>query len=397
MISYTPYEYMLISAANAYGLDKMLFEERIAFMKYNQGNWHNLIPKAESPILFAKALNALDLVHQGKPTGYVMDLDATASGIQILSCLTGCLSSAVNVNLINPDVREDVYTIAVNHMNKYLSEEDKVSLTGLVTRDHVKQALMTVFYGSNAEPVKLLGDGTPQLKAFYKMLREVFTGVYELTNELVNAWQPYSAFHQWNLPDGHTAHIKVMQTKDVQIEVDELDHATFTHRILVNEGTEEGLSLVANVTHSVDGFLVREVTSRCNYNKEALLYAQRWLEKNTDTSVEVDNWDNVISINQVMSKTFFDLNNNDRIRLLILIQDLLDYTPFESATIHDSFWCSPLHMDRLRYWYISILAEIADSNLLAQIFSSIYGVDGTYEKLSDNLGDLIRSSNYPLS
>lgn len=398
MKEYTPYQYMLISLANCYGLDKLTFEERIQWSKDNLDNLDYLVRSAEKPILFQKAIMALEEIHAGKPVGYIMDLDCTASGIQILACLTGCHDSARLVNLIDPDTRYDAYTESVSIMNKYLEPEQYVGIVGKTTRDDVKQSLMTVFYGSSAEPVKLLGKGTPQLRAFYTMLGEAFKGPWDLTQELINAWQPYTAYHEWTLPDGHTAHVKVMQSKDVIVEVDELDHATFTHRVMINEGTESGVSLVANVVHSVDAMLVRETARRCNYDGLKLSRTLRELEKITPyENVEVTNWDNFISLAHVNNDTYMDLDSNDRLRLMILIQEVLEYPSFESAMIHDSFWCSPLHMNRLRYHVCSIFAELADSDLLTQIFNDLYGTQGTYEKLSNDLGELIRSSNYFLS
>lgn len=41
-----------------------------------------------------------------------------------------------------------------------------------------------------------------------------------------------------------------MQKKEARIEVDELDHATFTYYYYENEGSKTGLSNAANVVHS---------------------------------------------------------------------------------------------------------------------------------------------------
>ena len=53
-------------------------------------------------------------------------------------------------------------------------------------------------------------------------------------------------------------------------------------------------------------------------------------------------------------------------------------------------------MNQLRYWYKEILAELADSVILADILGQIYGMSGSYNKLSLNLGDQIRDSRYAL-
>lgn len=49
-----------------------------------------------------------------------------------------------------------------------------------------------------------------------------------------------------------------------------MSHVTFTYRHEVNCGTEKGLSLVANVTHSCDALVVREMGRRCNYDRDQL-------------------------------------------------------------------------------------------------------------------------------
>ena len=54
-------------------------------------------------------------------------------------------------------------------------------------------------------------------------------------------------------------------------------------------------------------------------------------------------------------------------------------------------------MNHLRQHYINIFAELAESTTLDMILSGIYGKPGKYEKLSDDLGDLIRGSNYALT
>jgi hypothetical protein len=53
-------------------------------------------------------------------------------------------------------------------------------------------------------------------------------------------------------------------------------------------------------------------------------------------------------------------------------------------------------MNYLRKHYRNILAELADANLMQDILSQIHGVQGVFEKLSDNLSEKIRQSNYAL-
>lgn len=63
----------------------------------------------------------------------------------------------------------------------------------------------------------------------------------------------------------------------------------------------------------------------------------------------------------------------------------------------DEFKCHANNMNWLRKHYVNIMADIADSEVLSDILNQLYGtVGGKAKKLSNNLGDLIRKSNYAL-
>ena len=322
-----------IAIANAYGLDKKTWDIRLEFTELfiteNEIAQEILTCDADEPLLMQKAINALRDAEAGIPTGYIMGLDATSSGIQIMSCLTGCERGARNSNLIDTGKREDAYSIATEAMNRYVTVD--------TSRADMKEALMTVLYGSTAEPKRVFGEDTPELAAFYKAISEEFPGAMQCLEDIQSCWQGDVLAHTWIMPDGHVARIKVTEMVDKKIEVDELGHATFTHRAEINAPSEYGLSLVANVVHSVDGYIVREMYRRASLQG------------------------------------------------------------FEILTIHDSFWCSPNHMNELRANYREILAEIAESDLLASILNQITGGNGTVTKMSDRLPQLIRESNYALS
>lgn len=79
-MKYTAFDFLCIDVANQFGLDKKLFEERIAFVKEN---FHRLpyldSPKKERP-LYIKAVMALYAACRGEHIGHMVGLDATCSG-----------------------------------------------------------------------------------------------------------------------------------------------------------------------------------------------------------------------------------------------------------------------------------------------------------------------------
>lgn len=239
---FTGFQYLLIDAANQFGLDKLLFEERIQWGMDNLANLEALADQAEAKTkpLYVKAVQAIRKAQAGIPTGHLVGFDASCSGIQVMSALTGCYSGAHATGLVDPNVRADAYTAVTSAMNEVLGG------VGIkISRAKAKEATMTSFYGSKAKPIEIFGEGTPELAAFYAAATVVAPGAWGLLQDLLASWQPYALKHEWQLPDGYEAKVKVMNKIETRIEVDELDHATFTYQYYVNEGSDKGLSNAA--------------------------------------------------------------------------------------------------------------------------------------------------------
>jgi DNA-directed RNA polymerase len=257
-----------------------------------------------------------------------MGLDATASGIQIMGAMSGCLNTAKSVNLVNTGVREDFYSAVATYMS---------SLPGVsVTKDIVKKPVMTTFYGSTEQPKSIFGEG-PELVAFYQSLREKATGAYALMGHFQSYWNPKAEYHSWTLPDGHIARVPVTQTVEKTLEIDELDHMKFTYRTKIVCPKSRSRALAANIVHSVDGWIVRQMVLAAH--KQGF-----WL-----------------------------------------------------APIHDCFFASPNHMNQVRANYVKILAWIAQANLVETITHEISGKYVPYIKESNSLHHHIATAEYALS
>lgn len=334
MQQFTGYEYIKIDVANQFGLDKLTWDKRIEWVNENHDKLEKLDHKADDRLLYIKAVRALRDAELHKPTGFIMGLDATASGLQIMAALMGCKNTAQNVNLMNTGNREDIYQKVANEMDKICDEE--------ITKELVKKPVMTTFYGSMKQPESAFGEDTPALDAFYEILFRELPGAMECMEDIQSCWNDDTSKHLWTLPDGHVASVKVMAPIDKKVEVNELvndegSHATFTHRVYVNKPQEDGLSLAANVIHSIDGYIVREMYR------------------------------------------------------------MAEEQGFELLTIHDSFWASPNYMNEVRENYLKILITIADSNLLQDILNEITMTNGIVTKVSNDLSKDIAQAEYALS
>lgn len=423
MKTFTGWQYLLIDVANAYGLDKKKFEERIEWAEANLGTLETLVDAADSKPLFLKAVMAIRKAQAGVPSGHLVGFDAVCSGMQLMSVMTGCEAGARATGLIDPDVRSDAYSSVTEAMNELLG-----GMGVNVPRKDAKNATMTSLYGSKEEPKKIFGEGTDELAAFYKAMGVVAPGAWSLLEVLLASWQPYALLHAWQLPDGFQTKIKVMDLIEVRLEIDELDGASFTHYYKENVGLPIGhhkaKSNAANVVHSVDAYVLRSVHRRCNYDSEVVTFANSVLlheemrrqeeslglarltqeeeaKEGSRIAYYVNLWKqtnmaDVVILPYLNAVTVKCLPNRMLMKLVQLTSAMMQHKPFEVVTIHDEFKCHANNMNQLRWHYKEILADLAESTTLDFILSTIHGRKGSMAKLSQDLGQKIRQSNYAL-
>ena len=417
MQTFTGYEYLLIDAANQFGFDKKEFGPRIQWATENLDQLEELAEGEEwkDKPLYLKAVGAIRKAQAGKPTGHMVGFDSVNSGMQIMSTLTGCIAGATATGLIDPNKRADAYTECTDIMSRILGVLMKHD------RDDVKSSVMTVLYGSKNEPKKMFGKDTPELQAFYQAMWQLAPGACELLQDLIDSWQPFALAHECVSPDGFHAKNKVMQkVEGVRIEVDELDHATFTYEYYINEGSESGLSNVANMIQQGDAYVLRCLVRRCNYDPELIQWASHHidailLERHTGFSIQSsDDW---LNDDFLRLRNRYEASQMPDIRILNYAQEwelramttahlkglagiinrMLEHKPFPVIPIHDDYKSHANNMNHLRQHYIDIFAEMADSTMLDDILSQLHGTPGIFPKKSTNLAAKIRGCNYALS
>lgn len=133
MQQFTALQYLCIALVNAYGngQDKLTWMERIIASDkiLNHEDPESLAESADEPHLFLKTLRAIDDYHTQTPSGYIMPLDATASGLQIMAVLLGCKTTAEKVNLIPTGKREDAYQNIADSLERTRAEVKKPVMT----------------------------------------------------------------------------------------------------------------------------------------------------------------------------------------------------------------------------------------------------------------------------
>mgnify|MGYP000924552007 FL=1 len=342
---YTAIEYMAIDVANHFGLDKLEFEDRIQWVKTNQDCLESLADKAEDKPLYVKSVNHFRKALRGLPTGHTVALDSCASGLQLMSVLTGCESGAYMTGLVDPNKRMDAYSKVTEYMSQLLDENIEVP------RKDAKQALMTSLYGSMAKPKEIFGKGTPAYKAFYEVLSTKCKGAYALLRILLNAWDSSKEYNHWVLPDGYNAYIPVMQSITDRVKIEELNY-TMSVQTWVNKPMDFSLSICANAIHSVDAYVLRTLVRHVNYSvkqvkkaigliEEALLHEYVMPEHYVEEAVMPihlyfkTNLADIVCI-QHIEKIIHQLPHSMLRKLLHTLKTMLQHEPFEVITVHDS-------------------------------------------------------------
>lgn len=418
MQRFTGWQYMLIDLANAYGLDKELFETRIDWAERHMHELEQIAGAADEYPLYCKAVMAIRAVQRGEAIGHTVAMDAVCSGIQIMSALTGCVVGATATGLVDPNRRADAYGQLQSMMQLDLGGAFTVS------RKDAKDAMMPMFYGSKKEPMKIFGEGTDELNCYYRQVKALAPGAWEALQMLLGSWQPFVLVHEWVLPDGFHARVKVMTdvTSDdprSKIEVDELGGASFTYQYKINEGSKTGVSNAANVIHSIDAWIMRNMERRCNYDKPLAQKVLQWIEdtltiRNASAIAVIGDKPNgkvayyqyqyrrsgladVVILPYLTEYEVSCLESEHLYNLKRILDSMLQHEPFALITVHDEFRCCPNYMNYVRQHYIDIFAEIAEADLLGDILSQLHGYSGGISKLSNDLPTLIRNSNYALS
>lgn len=403
MQHFTGKQYLMIDIANSFGYDGEQYDVRLNWFKENEHHLESLVRDAEEPAQYFAGVMAWRKTQAGEPTGYMVGHDACASGVQILAALSGCHTSALSCGLIG-QIRQDVYTNGYREMLNMLGQT-----IGTLVRKQVKGALMTSLYGSVANPRTTFGEGTQELDMFYVMQDVVVPGVRQLKDDIQTLWMPYANSHDWSMADGYDVHVKVMQRVEEAVDFmgDVIDYTYY-----VNQGMESGISLAANVTHSVDGMVVREMGRRCNYDAATIemLSQMQWIEGGCSESRGKDK--KLIRLLDRMRKSGFmsvvicdhlDAGNyglltaEEHLELQCLLQSIRQHRSFPVVCVHDCFKCHANNMNWVRWHYIEIMSQLARSEIMSDIASQITGQDIKVKKLSQNLHEEILKGEYALS
>lgn len=404
MQTFTGMEYLKIDVANNFGLNRKTWDHRLNWFNENENQLEELLEQAKEPALYFAGVQAYHKAMKKEVVNYPISLDATASGIQMLSLLSGCVQSAFRCNAVSlDDERKDVYQEVFDEMQRRLGKEVNIEY------DDTKKSVMTSFFSSIAVPRDTFGEGSELLDIFYEVVSELLPGAWELNEALLAIWQPDVLSHDWIMPNNFHVKIKVMEP--VKEKVTFFDDRYVVHSYK-NKPSPESRSLPANITHSVDGFVVGEMVQRCN--NTCNWWEDNGFHKHSTTAYGTSKTrgkdKTLLSLlvhtrnSGFMSARILDcldihnignLTSANLVKLKELIASLPEKS-FQVLPTHDCFRALPNYGNDIRKQYNTVLQSIVDSDLLAYIVSQITNRIVTVNK-RDNFGDMVLNANYALS
>lgn len=265
MKHFTSEQYLKIDIANSFGLDKKTWQERIDWFDSNESRLESLVKEADEPACFYAGIKAWYKYQSGEPIGYAVGLDATSSGIQIFSVLTRDRKAAMLCNVLpryeNKEQRENIYKTIYDMLN----------LEGLEMAS-VKKAIMTSFYGSLAKPRDLFGD---KLNLFKNTMKAEMPFAWALNNYCLKIWDNSVLNYSWTMPDGFDVFCEV---EDIKKEEFIFNKENYSIDIKVNSPKDKGRFLGANLAHSCDALIVREITRMAMYDPKKVNYIKSLIE-----------------------------------------------------------------------------------------------------------------------
>ena len=346
--------YLKIDIANAFGLDKQSYADRIKFVDEHTTN--ELLAKtiaADSPYEYRNAVNELHDHYCGKTVEHITYLDCTNQALQLYAVLTSCKDTAFLCNISSGNELTDAYGVLAKAMNE-------ITKLDIFDRNNCKKALMTTLYGKmdgESEIIKYIMENNMELmpminiEEFPNQFQQAMRAIAPHAMRAMDVLQSLNCAdidtYYWTMPDGFKVKYDVKSTQKLEISCKTKSGVKFKFNrdVQVYKGSEFNRGMSPNVIHSVDGYVAREMIRR-------------------------------------MTQPCAEFNRS--------------YPAFITS-IHDAFGTHPNNAEEMTYHYTNIMCELNDSSLLQDIMSQISGKHMLSIKKNTLTNDMIRASIYKLS
>ena len=274
-----------VSTSYGNGLDKATIAERLQWVEDNQKHIHavatdpignlDLWASADEPwqhLAACEEFNALLIDFTRSVTHLPVAVDATCSGIQILSGLAKDKQAAKMVNVLPSATVQDAYAVIAEHSlpnipDKYKDVWDRKKVKRVVmtlpynskphsNRSYIREALIDAGKEVDAE------DLTTIVKAVRNSMHELLPGPMKVMSwiekEVTNSLRAGRTHLEWTTPSGFTVHQKLNKVKLKTVDLQLLGRC----QIQLGEATDEvdirhhKNATSPNLIHSLDASML---------------------------------------------------------------------------------------------------------------------------------------------
>lgn len=317
--------------------------------------------KAEEPIKAQCLIADLRKAQAGEPVGSICYWDAVNQGLQLQSLLATDIKTLKLTSVLGKE-RNDYYVEIAKAMG--LDES---------YRKYVKAPMTPRMYGGVMAAKTLLGDDAD---AFEEAIHQypVWNLVDQFPQQFPEEWLVKDHEIRWTLPDGAKTLVKVKVQEDFEAEVFGYSWSWSAH---ANDCTTK-CSLGPDLIHSLDGFIGREMASRCMFNPAKRNFVKKFLKGEVKIQAKAglrhkdEDLLKLIELGKKFNWYSFhildlvDVYNIDQVPQNVLEQMLkeLPEKPFPITRIHDSFGAHPNHAHEAQEQYRWNLYHLYESNFL---------------------------------
>ena len=256
-------------------------------------------------------------------------------------------------------------------------------------REHIKKSDMIGGYGAGEELVKkqlevdlkeMYFDGIE--KIFYQAQDNVTPMVSVLKETFQSLWDDTRTEYSWTLPDYFVTDLRPIETVELTVNPFGQMPIKLVAKAIVPSGRNTRLGV--SVIHSIDGYVARELVSRCKYDLDKcllmLVRIDEFLMLNADHQDSkphaiggIISYTVVESLANLSDDYLEPYSATELRKMRELLIDILNNESFPIKPIHDGFGCHPNYDRIMARHYSNILADIAGGHLLESIVEEITG------------------------
>lgn len=401
-----------IGIANALGHDKESYQDRINFVlehdaeleklmleteersDYPEG--HQTQYKADEPYIGMGLVHYYRKAQAGKPVNCIVYADAVNQGFQLQSIICSDrdmmeLTCAIGTR------RNDLY----NWLLKACGLEKKY-------RAILKKAVVPMGYGATRAAKEKVGEYIYNL--ILKATRNSPT--WKFIRHIPQLWKPEWTSVSWTLPDGmktltYPKDREGVYAKKMSFLGEEINLPYRPKEVHV----ERSCCLGPNMIHSIDGFIAREMMTRCYYDPKKIQWIKDYLwglapSFSEKCDMEAPSTKELVELLKLgkecnwYSFHILDVVNAYNIHLVPeeLLKEMLNelpQKPFAITRIHDSFGCHPNYLRDVMVQYRHCLYHLGVSNLVQHIADEI-GIKLQIPRKNLALMEMIKEEMYAL-